>query len=72
MFVGQGINDPNPIWQLEFWNHSIEKFWGIDGSAPGPALDAEPRATDGTQAPADLGPSTGSSSNGVADRGTDR
>jgi hypothetical protein len=54
--VGQGISDPNPIWQLEFWNRSIEYFIGMDGSAPGPGETATPNLdkTDGTHAPADL------------------
>ena len=54
--VGQGISDPNPIWQLEFWNRSIEYFMGLDGSAPGPGQTATPNLDnpDGTQAPSDL------------------
>ncbi len=34
LFIGQGVSDANPIWQLEFWNPSIKWFWGMDGSAP--------------------------------------
>ena len=54
--VGQGISDPNPIWQLEFWNRSIEYFMGLDGSAPGPGQTATPNldSPDGTHAPSDL------------------
>ena len=54
--VGQGITDANPIYQLEFWNRSIEYFMGMDGSAPGPGQTATPNLdnTDGTHAPADL------------------
>ena len=42
--VGQGITDANPIYQLEFWNRSIEYFMGMD-EAPRTGADshAEPR-----------------------------
>ncbi len=66
--VGQGMNDPNPIWQLEFWNRSIEYFMGIDGSAPGPGQTATPNLddTDGTLAPHDLDAEYGVGVGGVA------
>ena len=42
--LGQGMgNDPNPIWQLEFWNRSIEYFMGLDGSAGAGQRAPEPR-----------------------------
>lgn len=65
--VGQGISDPNPIWQLEFWNRSIEYFMGLDGSAPGPGQTATPNLDkpDGTQAPHDLGAEYAVAVNGV-------
>ena len=54
LFVGQGISDPNPIWQLEFWNPSIRWFWGIDGSTPG-GVTPNLLRPDGTLDPAHLG-----------------
>ena len=38
-----GGQRPEAIWQLEFWNPSIERFWSVDGSAPGRRLTPEPR-----------------------------
>ena len=66
--VGQGISDPNPIWQLEFWNRSIEYFMGIDSSAPGPGQTATPNLDkpDGTLAPHDLGAEYAVAVGGVA------
>lgn len=65
--VGQGISDPNPIWQLEFWNRSIEYSMALDGSAPGPGQTATPNldGLDGTQAPHDLGAEYAVAINGV-------
>lgn len=66
--VGQGISDPNPIWQLEFWNRSIEYFMGIDSSAPGPGQTATPNldSPDGTLAPHNLGAEYAVAVGGVA------
>ena len=66
--VGQGISDANPIWQLEFWNRSIEYFMGIDSSAPGPGQTATPNLDkpDGTLAPHDLGAEYAVAVGGVA------
>ncbi len=66
--VGQGMSDPNPIWQLEFWNRSIEYFMGIDSSAPGPGQTATPNLDDpnGTLAPHDLGAEYAVAVGGVA------
>ena len=36
IYVGQGI-DALAAWQVEFWNPNVRWFWGMDGSAPGPA-----------------------------------
>ena len=51
MFLGQQINDHNPIWLLEFWNHSIEKIWSLDGTASVPSLSPDLGAPDGTLSP---------------------
>jgi len=65
VFVGQGVSDPNPFWQLEFWNPSIKWFWGIDGSTPG-GVTPNLLRPDGTQDPADLGAGFAVASKGVA------
>ena len=53
VYVGQAIDDANPIWLLEFWNRSLEKVWSMDGTAPGPGPTLSPdlAAADGTLAP---------------------
>ena len=65
VFVGQGISDPNPFWQLEFWNPSIKWVWGLDGTTPRGVTPNLLRA-DGTQDPADLGAEYAVASKGVA------
>jgi hypothetical protein len=65
VFVGQGISDPNPFWQLEFWNPSIKWLWGVDGSTPG-GVTPNLLRPDGTQDPADLGAQFAVASKGVA------
>ncbi len=35
-YLGQGIDDPGDILQLEFWNRTVQHVWSIDGTAPGP------------------------------------
>jgi hypothetical protein len=54
LFIGQGISDPIPFWQLEFWNPSIRWFWGIDGSTPR-GVTPNLLRPDGTLDPAHLG-----------------
>ena len=65
VFVGQGISDPNPFWQLEFWNPSLKWVWGVDGSTPG-GVTPNLLRPDGTQDPADLGAHYAVASKGVA------
>ncbi len=65
VFVGQGISDPNPFWQLEFWNPSMKWVWGVDGSTPG-GVTPNLLRPDGTQDPADLGAEYAVASKGVA------
>jgi hypothetical protein len=36
LYLGQGIQNPNSIFLLEFWNRSIRHVWSLDGTAPGP------------------------------------
>ena len=48
LFLGQQLGkDTNPIWLLEFWNHSIDKIWSLDGTAPLPTLSPNLGAPDG-------------------------
>jgi hypothetical protein len=53
VYVGQAIDDANPLWLLEFWNRSLEKVWSMDGTAPppGPTQSPDLAAPDGTLAP---------------------
>ena len=50
VFLGQSVNDPNPMNLLEFWNRSLEKVWSLDGTAPGPGTTVTPNVDnpDGT------------------------
>lgn len=64
IFVGQGVSDPNPIRQLEFWNPSIRWYWGLDGSTPDGVTPNLLRA-DGTLDPADLGAELAVASKGL-------
>ena len=43
LYLGQRLTDFNGIWQMEFWNRSLNHIWSTDGSAPGPRADALPR-----------------------------
>jgi hypothetical protein len=36
LYLGQRLTDYNGLWQMEFWNRSIDHVWSTDGSAPGP------------------------------------
>ena len=53
VYVGQAIDNANPIWLLEFWNRSLKKVWSMDGTAPGPGPTLSPdlAAADGSLAP---------------------
>jgi hypothetical protein len=42
MYLGERINDPNPIWLTEFWNPAVQYVWSIDGTAPGPGPTETP------------------------------
>jgi hypothetical protein len=35
-YIGQSITDANSVFQLEFWNRSLQQLWSTDGTAPGP------------------------------------
>ena len=36
LYLGQRLTDYNGLWQMEFWNRSLDHVWSTDGSAPGP------------------------------------
>lgn len=52
-YLGQSIDDPYDVLQLEFWNRSLQHIWSTDGTAPGPGPTLTPdiAATDGELAP---------------------
>jgi len=41
-YLGERINDPNPVWLTEFWNPAVQNVWSIDGTAPGPGPTETP------------------------------
>jgi len=51
-YLGQSIDDPYDVLQLEFWNRKVQQVWSTDGTAPGPgAVTPDVTSTDGTLAP---------------------
>ena len=57
LYLGQRLTDFNGIWQMEFWNRSLEHVWSTDGSAPGPGPTLTPdlvNARTGAITPADV------------------
>jgi hypothetical protein len=54
-YLGQSIEDPSDLLQLEFWNRSLLHLWSLDGTAPGPGptFVPTPASTDGRLAPAE-------------------
>jgi hypothetical protein len=47
LYLGQSIVDPNGLWILRFWNHSITHVWSLDGTAPAPTLSPDLAQADG-------------------------
>jgi hypothetical protein len=41
-YLGQSIDDPGDVLQLEFWNRTVQHVWSTDGSAPGPGPTVVP------------------------------
>jgi hypothetical protein len=41
-FLGQSIDDPGDVLQLEFWNRTVKHVWSTDGTAPGPGPTVVP------------------------------
>jgi hypothetical protein len=46
LYLGQRLTDFNGLWQMEFWNRSLEHVWSTDGSAPGPGPTLTPDLVD--------------------------
>jgi hypothetical protein len=46
LYLGQGIQNPNPLHLLEFWNSSLRHVWSLDGTAPGPGPVLTPDLSD--------------------------
>ena len=42
VYIGQRLTDHNGVWQMEFWNRSLDHVWSTDGSAPGPGPTLTP------------------------------
>jgi hypothetical protein len=54
LYLGQGITDPNGIWQIEFWNRSLRYVWSLDGTAiraGAPTLTPDLSGPSGTLSP---------------------
>jgi hypothetical protein len=60
LYLAQGVADPNPEWELEFWNRSIVSVSSLDGTLDGPGPAGGPNITPGgtlywTATPNDVG-----------------
>jgi hypothetical protein len=45
IYLAQGVADPNPEWELEFWNRSITSVQSLDGTLGGPGPSGTPNTT---------------------------
>ena len=57
LYLGQRLTDYNGLWQMEFWNRSLDHVWSTDGSAPGPGPVVTPdlvNAATGAITPVDV------------------
>jgi hypothetical protein len=45
LYLAQGVADPNPEWELEFWNRSITGVSSLDGTLGGPGPSGTPNIT---------------------------
>jgi hypothetical protein len=45
LYLAQGVADPNPEWELEFWNRSIVTVESLDGTLGGPGPSGTPNTT---------------------------
>jgi hypothetical protein len=51
-YLGQSIDDPYDVLQLEFWNRRLTRVWSSDASAPGPPVVPDFTTSDGQLEPA--------------------
>jgi hypothetical protein len=51
-YLGQSIDDPYDVLQLEFWNRRVTRVWSSDASQPGPPVVPDFTASDGQLEPA--------------------
>ena len=42
VFLGQRVGAVNPLYQLEFWNRSLDELWSLDATAPPPGRVTTP------------------------------
>jgi hypothetical protein len=45
LYLAQGVADPNPEWELEFWNRSIVSVSSLDATLNGPGPSGTPNIT---------------------------
>jgi hypothetical protein len=45
LYLAQGVADPNPEWELEFWNRSIVTVNSLDSTLGGPGPSGTPNTT---------------------------
>jgi hypothetical protein len=45
LYLAQGVADPNPEWELEFWNRSIVTVNSLDATLGGPGPSGTPNTT---------------------------
>ena len=45
IYLAQGVADPDPEWELEFWNRSIVTVDSLDGTLGGPGPSGAPNTT---------------------------
>ncbi len=45
LYLAQGVADPNPEWELEFWNRSIVTVDSLDATLGGPGPSGTPNTT---------------------------
>ncbi len=45
LYLAQAVADPNPEWELEFWNRSIVTVDSLDGTLGGPGPSGTPNTT---------------------------
>ena len=54
--LGQSVDDPFDVLQLEFWNRTLRRIWSPDGTTLGPGSESAPSltSTNGALTPSDV------------------